>query len=179
MNREKYLVRVVRPVFQAAYLEVEGRDENEACLAAYQAAHHLPEERWAGRFNSDDYSFDIHCVHSFQTAEGHDFSLLDFPNYSILTTNQNPFIVSQGYEIWMNYQHPLSVAGQLSQWISQMEITRSGCYEEAMEDLEEKLKQWKGTDQKVVPLVPPEHLRQNIEYVESLLEVLHLLNDVD
>lgn len=178
-SREKYLVRVVRPVFQAAYLEVEGRDENEACSVAYQSAHRLPEERWVGRFSSDDYTFDVHCVRSCQTRDGHDFSLLDFPNYSILTTNQNPFVVGEGYETWMNYVHPVYVAGQLSQWISQLEITRSGCYEEGIEDLEETLREWRGTDQKVVPLVPPEHLRQKIEYAEAMLELLHLLNDVD
>lgn len=179
MSREKYLVRVVRPVFQAAYLEVEGRDENEACSVAFQKAHHLPEQSWSGRFNPDDYLFDVHCVRSHQTAEGHDFSLLDFPKYNILSTNQDPYVKGEGYEIWMNYLHPLSVAAHLSQWISHLESTRSGCYEEGIEGLEDMLRQWKGTDQKVVPLVPPEHLRQNIEYVEAMLKIVQLLNDVD
>jgi len=179
MSSEKFVVRVVRPVFQTTYLEVEGRDENEACSLAFQSAYNLPEESWSGSYDPEDYVFDVHCVRSGATPEGDAYSLLDFPRYSILSSNQEPAIHTDGYQPWMNYLHPLSVASQISHWIEQLEKTRSGSYEEGIEALEETLREWKGTDNKVVPLVPPEHLRQNIEYVEALLETVRLLNDVD
>lgn len=179
MSYQKFLVRVVRPVFQAAYLEVEGRDEKEACGVAFHSAFHLPEESWTGRFNPEDYPFDVHCVRRSETPEGDEFSLLDFPQYSILTTNCDPLVICDGYQPWMNELHPLVVAAQLSRWIEQLEKSRRGSYEEAIEDLEDKLRQWKGTDKKVVPLVPPEHLRKSVEYAEAMLDLVRLLNDVD
>ena len=179
MSNQKFLVRVVRPVFQAAYLEVEGRDENEACSRAFQSAHRLPEERWTGRFNPDDYLYAVHCVRSCASLEGDPFSLLDFPQYCILSTNEEPFVRCDGYQPWMNYLNPLAVAAQISQWIDQLEKTRSGSYEGGIEELEGILRQWKGTDKKVVPLLPPEDVRYNVEYVEALLKLVHLLNDVD
>jgi hypothetical protein len=179
MSQQKYLVRVVRPVFEAAYLEVEAPSEEEACGAALGSAYTIPEEDWTGRFNPEDYSFDLHCVRSAETPEGDPFSLLDFPQYSILSTNENPCPVTDGYQPWMDYLNPLSVAAQLSQWIRQLESARGGCYDEGIENLEEILRKWKGTDQKVVPLVPPEHLRNSVDYLESVLSLVRLLNDVD
>jgi len=179
MSQQKYVVRMVRPVFQAAYLEVEARNEAEACSRALESVYKLPEEKWSGRFNSEDYTFDIHCVRSSETPEGNAFSLLDFPQYSILSTNEAPFIRTDGYQPWMNYLNPLSSAAQTSQWITQLQKTRSGQYEDGIEDIEQSLREWKGTDQKVVPLVPPEERRESIEYLEALLEMVQLLNDVD
>lgn len=148
---------------------MRGRDEKEACSLAFQTAYGLPEESWTGRFNSDDYLLDAHCVRSCETLEGDAFSLLDFPQYSILSTNEEPCVSCDGYQPWMNYLSPLAVAAQMSQWIDQLEKTRGGSYEEGIEELEGILRQWKGTDKKVVPLLPPEHLRYNVEYVEALL----------
>ena len=176
---EKYLVRVVRPVFQAAYLEVEGRDENEACCIAATEAYQIPEENWRGRFNPEDHGFDAHCVRSGETDEGDEISLLDFPEYSILSTNENPVPVSNGYQPWMNYHHPLTVAGQMSHWIDQLEDTRKGCYEEGIEDLEATWRKLKGADQKVVPLMHPEDQRHSLEFLETILNVVRQLNDVD
>jgi hypothetical protein len=106
MANQKYLVRLVRPVFQATYLEIEARSENEACSDAYQAAYRIPDEQWAGRFNPDDHLFDVHCVRGDETPEGNPFSLLDFPLYSILSTNEAPYVRSDGIQPWMNYLTP-------------------------------------------------------------------------
>jgi hypothetical protein len=73
----------------------------------------------------------------------------------------------------------MTVAGQMSQWIEQLTKSRENYYEEAIEEFEELLKSWKGTDQKVVPLLPPEEVRTKIEYLESLLNLINLLKDVD
>jgi hypothetical protein len=179
MTNQKYLVRLVRPVFQAAYLEIEARSENEACLNAYQSACCLPDEQWTGRFNPDDHLFDVHCVRCDETPEGHPFSLLDFPLYSILSTNAAPYVRWNGNQPWMNNLNPLTVACHMSQWIEQLELSRKEYFEESIEEFEEILRTWKGTDQKVVPLIPPEELRSRIGYAETLLNVICLLKDVD
>jgi hypothetical protein len=179
MANQKYLVRLVRPVFQAAYLEIEAGSEKEACSKAFQSAYRLPDEQWAGRFNPDDHLFDVHCVRCGETPEGHPFSLLDFPLYSILSTNETPYVRWEGNQPWMNYLSPLTVASQMSRWIEQLAQSRDGYYDEAIEEFEEMLRTWKGTDQKVVPLLPPEELRTRIGFVEGLLNAICLLKDLD
>lgn len=179
MENQKYLVRLVRPVFQVAYLEIDACSESDACSKAFESAYRLPDEHWAGRFNPDDHIFDVHCVRSDETPAGHPFSFLDFPLYSIMSTNDAPFLHSDGNQPWMNYLNPMTVAGQMSKWITQLEHSRGRYYEEAMENLEEMLRGLKGTNQKVVPLLPPEESRSRIEYLESLVNLIRLLNDVD
>ena len=179
MENQKFLVRLVRPVFQAAYQEIEARSENEACSKAFQSAFRLPDEHWAGRFNPEDHFIDVHCVRCGETPDGNSFSLLDFPLYSILSTNDTPYVHTDGNQPWMNWLNPLTVASQISQWIQQLELSRGSYYEEAIEEIEKVLRSWKGTDQKVVPLLPPEEVRARIEYLELTLRLVRLLNDVD
>lgn len=179
MAKQKYLVRLVRPVFQTAYVEVEGRDENEAAGVAFTSAHQIPEEKWMGRYNPDDYFFDVHCVHSGETSEGHAFSLLDFPQYCLLTTNESPHLGNSANQPWMDYLEPMTVASLFSNWVNKLLDERTGYYDEAIDQFEEILKSWKGTDQKVVPLMPPEERRYDIELVEALIENIRLLQEVD
>jgi hypothetical protein len=179
MEQETYLVRVVRPVFQVAYLEVEAQSEAQACGAALQSATTLPDDQWAGRFNPEDHVFDVHCVRESETPGGHPFSLIDFPLYSILSSGESPYLQCNGVQPWMNYLNPLTVAGYLSQWIEELTEARDGFYGESIEKFEEMLRDIRGTDQKVVPLLPPEEVRVRVEYLESLLNLLSLLKDVD
>jgi len=179
MAQQKYLVRVVRPVFQVAYVEVEGRDENEAACAAYVSAQNIPEEQWTGRYNPDDYACDVHCVRSGETPEGHAFSPLDFPLYCILSTQASPHIGNSSTQLWMNYAEPLAVANLFSQWINKLTNERVGYYEEAIDHFEDLLKSLKGTDQKVVPLMPPAERRYDIEMLEALLDSIRLISEVD
>jgi len=177
-TKEKFLVRVVRPVFQAAYVEVEGVDEDDACDVALEAAENIPEEQWSGRYNPDDYCMDAHCVRSALTPEGYACSVLDFPLYGIMSTSHCSSRVD-GHEEWMRYAQPMAVASEMSRWIESLEHTRGAYYCRAIETLEQIRKKWKGSDQKVVPLLPPQERKCDIELVEAALDALHLLNDVD
>ena len=179
MDRQKYVVRLVRPVFETTYLEVDGRDEKEAMSIAFGSAYQIPDEQWTGRFNPDDYLFDVHIVRSYETPEGHPFSLLDFPLYCILSSEESPFLGNSATQAWMNYVEPLTVAGLFSQWIDKLMNERTGYYEEAIDNMEEILRGWKGTDQKVVPLMPPAERRYDIELLEAALDCLRLLKEVD
>jgi hypothetical protein len=179
MEQTKYLVRMVRPVFQAAYLEIEASSESQACSIALEAAYTIPDARWTGRFNPQEHSMDLHCVRDSETREGHPFSLLDFPLYNILSTNDRPYFQCNGIQPWMNFMNPLTVAGYLSQWIEQLSESRGGYYEESIEGFGEMLRDLRGTDQKVVPLLPPEQVRGQVEYLEAFLDLLSLLKDVD
>lgn len=178
MAEEKFLVRLVRPVFQAAYVEVEGRNENEAAFRAYTSAENIPEEKWTGRYNPEGYGIEVHCIRSAETSEGYAVSLLDFPNYCLLSTGSSP-IGSSCTQPWMDELNPCSVASNFSLWIDSLIDERVEFYERSIEFFEDALKSLKGTDKKVVPLAPPAELRYNIELIEAAVRMARLLKEVD
>ena len=176
-----YLVRAVRPVFQAACIEIKARDREDAIERALSRAAHIPEEQWTGKNDPDDYFFDVHCVHSGLTAEGHPFSLLDFPRYTVVSTNPLPPV--EAYAVldpWMEKAAPILAASLLSEWIDQLSSTQAAIYEDAEDEFEEILQQWKGSDdQKVMPHKAPDERRFLIEMTEQLLEGIKLLKEPD
>jgi hypothetical protein len=176
-----YLVRGVRPVFQAACIEVEARDREEAIDRALSCAAHIPEADWTGRNDPDQYFFDVHCVHTGQTAEGHPFSLLDYPRYTVVSTNPLPPV--EAYAVldpWMDKAPPILAASLLSVWTDQLLSSQGVIYEDAIEEFQEILEQWKGSDdQKVLPLKPPGERRLLLEMTDQLIKGINLLKEPD
>jgi len=179
--RKNYLVRAVRPVFQAACIEVEARDPKEAIDHALSSAAQIPEALWTGRSDPESYFFDAHCVHTGQTAEGHPFSLLDFPRYTVISTNPFPPIEAYGVlDPWMDKAPPILVASLLSTWIDQLLSSQVVIFEDAKEMLQENLQQWKGSDdEKILPLMPPDERRFLLEMTEQLIRGIDLLEESD
>jgi hypothetical protein len=177
----KYLVRGVRPVFQAACIEVKAKNREEAIERALSFAANIPEAQWTGRNDPDDYFFDASCVHTGQTPEGHPFSLLDFPRYTVISTNPLPAV--EAYAVldpWMDKAPPILAASYLSDWIDQLSSSMGVIYEDAIEEFQEILEQWKGSDdQKVLPLKAPWERRILLEMTEKLIEGINLLKEPD
>jgi hypothetical protein len=69
MERRRYLVRLIRPVFEVAVVEVEAEDEETAAVAALHSANSIGEEHWAGRFDADNYACDAQYVIAAEEAE--------------------------------------------------------------------------------------------------------------
>jgi hypothetical protein len=176
-----YLVRGVRPMFQAACIEIEATDQEDAIERALSCAADIPEDQWTGRNDPDDYYCDISCVHSSQTAEGHPFSLLDFPRYTVVSTNPVPPV--EAYAVldpWIEKAGPILAASLLSEWIDQFSGTQAAIYEDAEEEFQEILQHWKGPDdQKVLPHKSPEERRVLTEMTEQLLKTISLLKEPD
>ena len=176
-----YLVRGVRPVFQAACIEVEARSQEEAMAHALASAAHIPEAQWTGRNDPEDYYFAVNCVHTGQTPEGHPFSLLDFPRYTVVSTNPLPQL--EAYAVldpWMDQAPPILAASLLSEWADQMSSSQAVIYEDAIEEFQEILEPWKGSeDQKVLPLKDPGERRYLMEMTELLIKSVNLLKEPD
>jgi hypothetical protein len=177
----KNLVRAVRPMFQGACIEVKARDREDAIARALSSAADIPEDKWTGRNDPQDYFFDVHCVHTGQTAEGHPISLLDFPRYTVVSTNPLPPVEEYAVlDPWMKNAGPILAASLLSEWIDQLLDSQAVIYEDAEEDFQEKLQQWKGSgDQKVLPHKSPEERRLVTEMIEQVLSGIALLKEPD
>jgi hypothetical protein len=176
-----YLVRAVRPMFQAACIEVQARDRDDAIKRALSLAPQIPEERWTGRNDPDDYLFDVHPVRSGHTAEGHPYSLLDFPRYTVVSTNPLPPVAAYAVlDPWIKKAGPILASSLLSEWMDQLSSSQGMIYEDAEEQFEGILEHWKGSDdQKVLPHKTPEERRFLIEMTEQLLKGINLLKGPD
>lgn len=175
----KYLVRAVRPVFQAACIEVEARDREEAIDHALSSAADIPEAKWTGRNDPDDYFFGVNCVRTGQTAEGHPFSPLDFPRCTVISTNPHPPV--EAYAVldpWMDKVPPILVASFLSVWTDQLLSSQAAIYEDAIEEFQEIKEQWKGSDdEKVLPLKDPGERRFLLDMTEELIKGINHLKE--
>ena len=180
MGPQKYLVRVVRPVFQAIFVEVEARSERDAEGKCFDYLYGSPEVEWRGSHNPDEHALDLYCVSILETEDGSPYTLLDFAQYTVLSTDLDPYMVADGLEAWMReVAHPMMLAARFWEWIAQLTEARDGCYRKAIELCEGLLRELRGTDQKVVPLQPPADRRGDIELVETTLACLRLLKEMD
>jgi hypothetical protein len=180
MGLQKYLVRVVRPVIQAAYVEVVARGERDAAGKCFHSLREIPESEWRGRHSPDEHALDLYCVPILETEDGAPYSLLDYAQYTILNTDQDPYMHAEGLEIWMReVAHPMLLAARFSEWIAQLTEARDVHYQKAIEQCEELQREWRGTDHKVVALQPPADRRGDIELVETTLACLRLLKEMD
>jgi hypothetical protein len=180
MEPQKFLVRVVRPVFQTTYVEVEARGERDAEGKCYDSLYHIPENQWRGRHNPDEHALDLYCLHVLETEEGYPYTRLGYAQYALLNTDSDPFMVAKGMEGWMReVVDPMMLAGRFDEWIDQLAEARDGNYQRAIELCEELLRQWRGTGAKIVSLHPPADRRDDIELVEATLTCLRLLKEID
>jgi hypothetical protein len=175
----KYLVRAVRPLFQAACIEVEARDRGEAIDHALSSAADIPESMWTGRNDPDDYFFAVNCVRTGQTDEGFPISLLDFPRYTVVSTNPNPPVEAYAvWDPWMDKAPPILAASLLSIWTDQLLSSQGLIYEDALDEIEEIKEQWKGSDdEKVLPLKDPEERRFLMNMTEELIKSINMLRE--
>lgn len=179
MAPEKYLVRLVRPVFQTAYLEVEGSYEGDAAETALAMAAGLSEEAWCGNYNPELYDYDVHCVRTGTTADGHDFSLLDFPQYGLLSSDEDPPIGLTATQPWMRWQQPFALTRLFSKWVDLLKEDSRFYFDAGIDLLEEIGKVWRQTDRKVVPLKHPEERKEDIEILQATLDVAYVLKELD
>jgi hypothetical protein len=177
----KYLVRAVRPVFQAACIEVEARDRAEAIDLALFSAADIPEAKWTGRNDPADYFFAVNCVRTGQTAEGLPFSLLDFPRCTVVSTNPYPAVDAYAvWDPWMDKAPPILVASLLSVWTDQLLSSQGVIYEDALDEIEELKEEWKGSDdEKVLPLKDPGERRFLLDMTEEVIKGINLLKEPD
>jgi len=180
MELQSYLVRVVRPVFQATYCEVEARGERDAEGKCFHSLRDIPEVEWRGRHNPDEHALDLYGVRVLETEDGFPYTRLDYPQYTVLSTDQDPYMVAHGLEAWMrDVENPMLLASRFWLWIDRLTEARDVYYQKAIERCEEPLRQWRGTDHKVVQLQPPADRRGDIELVETTLACLRLLQETD
>src|SRR5437016_9352609 len=130
MQKSKYHIRVMRPTFERAILNVEASSEKAAMRAAWEEAGRLTDNEWA-RLDAERGQPVVEVVLSEEEAEGSDAEAHAFLSdvqhaYALLQADlaqgDGSFIVP----VWLRHQPALTIADITQDWNEAL----SGIYEE-------------------------------------------------
>lgn len=164
MITKRYLVRLVRPVFQVAVVEVEANNENDAMLDALHQADTVPEEVWSGRFDPSNYGYDTQYVGEAGESDEDDyiFSGIDEESrYLLLKANTGTGEGELLPQPWLTEISDLMIADLGMDWRSQVkELETEGCAS-FYESLEDQLARKERKPGKVIPFRRPADSSKN------------------
>jgi hypothetical protein len=123
MEQRKFLVRLVRPVFEVAVVEVEAMNEEMAEAAALIQAQSIEDEHWVGAFDPGSYGCDAQYVIPAEEAED-DFIFSGIENerkYALLKANLDSGEGRMMFQPWMNEIDDLMSADLCMDWGNQLE----------------------------------------------------------
>ena len=161
MNAKRYLVRLVRPVFQVAVVEVEANDENEAMFDALHQADTVPEELWFGDFDQANYGYDAQYVEEAEESgeDNYIFTGIDEDRrYLLLCANTNTGEGELLPQPWVNEISDLMVADLCMDWRGHVEDMEAAGCAKFYESLEDQLARKDRKPAKVIPFRRPADL---------------------
>ena len=122
MDTKKYRVRLVRPVFQFAVVEVEANCENAAIFEAIILADTVPEQAWSGEFDPESYYYDAHYIEEVSETE-HDYisdGIEDDRKYLLLRGDIDSGSGAVPFQPWMTDISDLMLADLCQDWCADL-----------------------------------------------------------
>lgn len=158
MNAKRYLVRLVRPVFQVAVVEVEANDENDAMLDALHQADSVPDELWSGNFDQANYGYDAQYVEEVAESDEDDYifsGIEEDRRYLLLAANTDTGEGEMLPQPWLSEVSDLMVADLGMDWRSRLEVLETEGCERFYESLEDQVVRKDRKPAKVIPFRRP------------------------
>lgn len=157
MNTRRYRVRLVRPVFQVAVVEVEASDEEQAMLEALGQAESISENNWTGSFDSDSYFYDAQFVEDAEeSTDDYIFTGIDEDRkYLLLKADTDSGEGELLLQPWITEISDLMVADLSMDWGNQLgalEEAGTVSFYESLEQIHDKPK----VPAKIIPFRRPE-----------------------
>lgn len=140
MQQRKFLVRLVRPVFEVAVVEVEAESEEMAEVVALSQSAVLEDKHWIGAFEPGSYSCEAQYVVSADEMED-DFIFSEIENerkYGLLKANLDSGEGRILLQPWMEKVDDLMSADLCVDWGNDLEsLCQEGAdnYFDKMRDL--------------------------------------------
>ena len=117
MEKKRFRVRLVRPVFQYVDVEVEAGERSEAISAALAGAETVPDADWRGSFDPDEYGVDAVAVGDAADIDEDIFtSIAKGKKYLLLKANTETGEGEVLYQPWIADISDLMVADLSSDW---------------------------------------------------------------
>jgi hypothetical protein len=121
MEKKRFRVRLVRPVFEYADVEVEGGEEFEAVFTALAGAGTIPADAWRGKFAPEEYGVDAVCV--TETAGGDEelfTAIAGEKKYLLLKADTGSGEGEVVYQPWIGEVSDLMLADLCTDWAGEL-----------------------------------------------------------
>jgi hypothetical protein len=154
MSTRRYRVRLVRPLFQVAVVDVEAADEEVAMLEALSQAGTITEKEWVGEFDPDGYFYDVQYVEEAEESDD-DYIFTGIEKdrkYLLLKADTDSGEGEITFQPWMSEVSDLMVADLCSDWSGQLEELEEEGASNFYESLEKQLQVKNKTPAKVIPI---------------------------
>ena len=156
MEKKRFRVRLVRPVFQYVDVEVEAGEEYEALSAAIAGAGTVPDADWRGSFDPDKYGVDAVAVGDAADIDEEIFtSIAEGEKYLLLKADTDTGEGEVLYQPWMANISDLMVADLCSDWNGELAEAEAEGAERFYDWLERHGRFIKEGPAKVIPLRRP------------------------
>jgi hypothetical protein len=158
MEQKKFLVRLVRPVFEVAVVEVKAENEEMAKAAALIQAKSIEDKHWVGTFDPGSYDCEAQYVVPAEEAED-DFIFSGIENerkYALLKADLDSGEGRMMFQPWMDEIDDLMSADLCMDWNNQIETLRREGVERYFEWLKSIKASKEARPAKVIPFRRPE-----------------------
>lgn len=156
MDKKRFRVRLVRPVFQFVDVEVEAGEENEALFTALAGVETIPEDAWHGSFDPDEYGIDAVAVDDAADSDEEIFTAIaEDKKYLLLKADTDSGEGEVLYQPWMRDISDLMVADLCSDWSGELAEASEVGAERFYDQLERHARFLKEGPAKVIPLRRP------------------------
>lgn len=121
MGKKRFRVRLVRPVFEYADVEVEAWEGYEAVATALAGAASLPADEWCGEFVPEEYGVDAVCVMEADEDKGELFAeIAGEKKYLLLKADIDAGEGGVVYQPWIGEVPDLMLADLCADWTGEL-----------------------------------------------------------
>lgn len=121
MEKKRFRVRLLRPVFEYVDVEVEAGEEYEAIFAALAGADTIPADEWRGNFASEEYGVDVvHVTEAAGVDEEIFTEIAGEKKYLLLKADTDSGEGEIVYQPWIEEVSDLMFADLCSDWSGEL-----------------------------------------------------------
>jgi hypothetical protein len=121
MEKKRFRVRLVRPVFEYVDVEVEAGEEYEALATALARAGTVPADAWRGQFAPGEYGIDAVCVTEATGNDEEPFNAIaGEKKYLLLRADTDTGEGEVVYQPWIGEISDLMLADLCADWTGEL-----------------------------------------------------------
>lgn len=155
MEKKRFRVRLVRPVFEYADVEVEAGEEYEAVTTALAGAGTIPADAWRGKFAPEEYGVDAVCVTETAGNDEEIFTAIaGEKRYLLLRADTDAGEGEVVYQPWIGEVSALMLADLCADWTGELAETEEAGVAGFCDWAERHARFLKEGPAKVIPLRP-------------------------
>ena len=155
MEKKRFIVRLVRPVFEYADVELEAGEEFEAGFMALAGAGAISADAWRGKFAPEEYGVDAVCVTEAADDDEEIFTAIaGEKKYLLLKADTGSGEGEIVYQPWIGEVSALMLADLCADWTGELDEAGESGVAGFCDWAERQARFLKEGPAKVIPLRP-------------------------